>query len=168
MKFSTRTRYGLRFLIRLASHPPDKLMQLGELAREESISPGYLEQIVRALKPMGILRSVRGAAGGYALACPPEEINLEQIILHLEGGIAPVVCLARENSCARAPICSTRPFWQALDNHMRTFLREMTLQQLVLTMGNEPETTGHAGDDATRTIRRTSCGITPIKCASTS
>ena len=76
MKFATRTRYGLRFLIRLASSPTDKLVQLGELAREENISPGYLEQIVRALRPLGILRSVRGAAGGYSLACKPEAVNL--------------------------------------------------------------------------------------------
>ena len=168
MRFSTRTRYGLRFLIRLATHPPDKLMQLGELAREESISPGYLEQIVRALKPMGILRSVRGAAGGYALACPPEDINLEDIILHLEGGLAPVVCLAREGSCARAPICSTRPFWQALDNHMRTFLRGMTLGQLMLTMEDGPLLPDLTDDSATRNIRRSSCGTTPTKCVSTS
>lgn len=138
MKFSTRTRYGLRFLIRLASSPSEELLQLGELAREEGISPGYLEQIVRALKPLGILRSVRGAAGGYALACPPEQVNLEQIFQHLEGEIAPVSCLTGRNPCAREAVCSTRGFWQALDSHIRIFLRGMTLQDLVLTMQGGP------------------------------
>ena len=61
MKFSTRTRYGLRFLIRLAAQPEGELLQLGQVAHEENISPGYLEQIVRALKPLGILRAVREA-----------------------------------------------------------------------------------------------------------
>ena len=68
MKFSTRTRYGLRFLLRLAAQPDNSLLQLGQVAQEESISPGYLEQIVRALKPLGILRAVRGSGGG--LPCP--------------------------------------------------------------------------------------------------
>ena len=134
MKFSTRTRYGLRFLIRLAANPTEDLLQLGELAREEGISPGYLEQIVRALKPLGILRSVRGAAGGYALACAPDQVTLEQIFEHLEGEIAPVSCLTGHRPCPREAQCSTRDFWQALDNHMRNFLRGMTLQDLVLTM----------------------------------
>ncbi|WP_287703399.1 Rrf2 family transcriptional regulator [Desulfovibrio sp.] len=49
MRFSTRTRYGLRFLLRLAAQPKDSLLQLGQVAREENISSGYLEQIVRAL-----------------------------------------------------------------------------------------------------------------------
>ena len=132
MKFSTRTRYGLRFLVRLAGSPPDRLLQLGELAREEGISPGYLEQIVRALKPLGILRSVRGATGGYALACAPASVTLEQVFLHLEGGIAPVACLAT-NTCPREAICSTRSFWGALDEHIRKFLRGMTLQDLLDT-----------------------------------
>ena len=138
MKFSTRTRYGLRFLIRLASHPTDQLLQLGELAREEGISPGYLEQIVRALKPLGILRSVRGAAGGYALACAADQVNLEQIFLHLEGEIAPVSCLTGQRPCSRESLCSTRNFWQSLDTHIRNFLQGMTLQDLVLTMKNSP------------------------------
>lgn len=139
MKFSTRTRYGLRFLIRLAACPPGQLAQLGELAREEEISAGYLEQIVRALKPLGILRTVRGASGGYALACPPDAVNLEQIFLHLEGGIAPVACLADEDSCARVQICSTRRFWESLDSHMRSFLRGMTLQDLMLSLDKDSE-----------------------------
>lgn len=61
MRFSTRTRYGLRFLLRLAAQPQGSLLQLGQVAREENISSGYLEQIVRALRPMGILRAVRGS-----------------------------------------------------------------------------------------------------------
>ena len=75
MRFSTRTRYGLRFLLRLAAQPKDSLLQLGQVAREENISSGYLEQIVRALKPLGILRAVRGSGG----ATPWLKIRLKSI-----------------------------------------------------------------------------------------
>ena len=97
MKFSTRTRYGLRFLLRLAAQPDNSLLQLGQVAQEESISPGYLEQIVRALKPLGILRAVRGSGGGYALSKPPSEINMEDVFLHLD---------TSATSCATRP-CKT-------------------------------------------------------------
>ena len=130
MRFSTRTRYGLRFLLRLAAQPPGSLLQLGQVAREERISPGYLEQIVRALKPLGILKAVRGTGGGYALARPASEINMEDVFLHLEGEIAPVRCLTTKKPCTHEGQCSTRAFWQALDRHMREFLCHCTLQEM--------------------------------------
>lgn len=130
MRFSTRTRYGLRFLLRLSYEQDGKLVQLGQVAREENISPGYLEQIVRALKPLGILRAVRGSGGGYALAKSPSEIIMEDIFLHLEGEISPVQCLTVEKKCCHEQSCSSRIFWRELDNHMREFLRKKTLQDL--------------------------------------
>lgn len=130
MRFSTRTRYGLRFLIRLASRPAGEFVQLAELAREEQLSSGYLEQIVRALRPTGILRTIRGAGGGYMLARPASEITLEEIFQGLEGELAPVLCVA-EGGCNRQEGCSTHAFWLALDAHIRSFLRSITLQQLL-------------------------------------
>lgn len=131
MRFSTRTRYGLRFLLRLAAQPQGRLLQLGQVAHEENISPGYLEQIVRALRPMGILRAVRGSGGGYALSRPPSEINMEDVFQHLEGEISPVRCLGGRETCRRAGRCSSRGFWHELDEHIRTFLQQRTLQEIL-------------------------------------
>ncbi len=131
MKFSTRTRYGLRFLISLASSPQNRLIHLAELAKEEGISQGYLEHIVRSLKPLGIMRSTRGIGGGYALACDPQDINLEQVFLHLEGELSPVTCLTQSSACDRINACPTRPFWEQFDQHTRSFLRKMTLHDLM-------------------------------------
>ena len=130
MRFSTRSRYGLRFLLRLASQPRGRLLQLGQVARDENISPGYLEQIVRALKPLGILRAVRGSGGGYALAMDPSKINMEDVFLCLEGEIAPVQCLHKGEHCCRQEHCISRDFWQEFDCHIRSFLRGRTLQQI--------------------------------------
>ena len=77
MRYSTRTRYGLRFLINLAGRPAGACVQLAEIAREEGVSVKYLEQIVRVLRPAGILRSARGAKGGYALAKSPDAIRMD-------------------------------------------------------------------------------------------
>lgn len=85
MRYSTRTRYGLRFLINLAARPAGSCVQLAEIAREEGVSVKYLEQIVRVLRPAGILRSARGAKGGYALAKSPDAICMDEVFEHLEG-----------------------------------------------------------------------------------
>lgn len=127
MRFTTRTQYGLRFLLRLALLPEGELLPLSDAARAENISSGYLEQIVRALKPLGILHGARGNGGGYRLAKKPDEINMEDIFRQLEGCIAPVDCLSGARQCPREEVCGARGFWHALDLHMRGFLRERTL-----------------------------------------
>lgn len=128
MRFSTRTRYGLRFLIRLAS-TQDLRLQLGVVAEEEKISSGYLEQIVRALRPLKILKAVRGVGGGYQLCKSPADIRLDDVIQALEGGISPVSCLT--SYCPRQDICTTREFWEDMDRHLRGYLHSKTLQDLV-------------------------------------
>ena len=128
MRFSTRTRYGLRFLIRLAS-TQDLRLQLGVAAKEEKISSGYLEQIVRALRPLKILKAVRGVGGGYQLCKSPADIRLDDGIQALEGGISPVSCLT--SYCPRQDICTTREFWEDMDRHLRGYLHSKTLQDLV-------------------------------------
>ena len=128
MRFSTRTRYGLRFLIRLAS-TQDLRLQLGVAAKEEKISSGYLEQIVRALRPLNILKAVRGVGGGYQLCKSPADIRLDDVIQALEGGISPVSCLT--SYCPRQDICTTREFWEDMDRHLRGYLHSKTLQDLV-------------------------------------
>lgn len=128
MRFSTRTRYGLRFLFRLAS-TQDLRLQLGVVAKEEKISSGYLEQIVRALRPLKILKAVRGVGGGYQLCKSPADIRLDDVIQALEGGISPVSCLT--SYCPRQDICTTREFWEDMDRHLRGYLHSKTLQDLV-------------------------------------
>lgn len=128
MRFSTRTRYGLRFLIRLAS-TQDLRLQLGVVAKEEKISSGYLEQIVRALRPLKILKAVRGVGGGYQLCKSPADIRLDDVIQALEGGISPVSCLT--SYCPRQDMCTTREFWEDMDRHLRGYLHSKTLQDLV-------------------------------------
>ena len=128
MRFSTRTRYGLRFLIRLAS-TQDLRLQLGVAAKEEKISSGYLEQIVRALRPLKILKAVRGVGGGYQLCKSPADIRLDDVIQALEGGISPVSCLT--SYCPRQDICTTREFGEDMDRHLRGYLHSKTLQDLV-------------------------------------
>lgn len=132
MAFPTRVRYGLRLLVRLAVQGPEHLASMTDIALEENISVKYLEQIVSMLKPLGILTSVRGARGGYVLAKDPKEITLESVFSSLGGLDAPAPCMCKgKDDCDRMTICTTRPFWLEFDLHMRDFLRNKTLQDLV-------------------------------------
>lgn len=127
--FSTRTRYGLRFLLRLAEgQKENKLVSVEKIAEIESISQAYLEQIIRALRPLGILKAVRGVGGGFSLCKKPEEINLEDVFSHLEGNISIVRCLTEY--CPREDCCTTKKFWKDFDEHTRTYLRAKTLKDL--------------------------------------
>jgi len=85
MKVSSKTIYGLQFLIRLCIDGSGKWMQLNDIVEKENISEKYLESIVSRLKNNGLLNVKRGAHGGYQLALPPNQITLKQIMSIIEG-----------------------------------------------------------------------------------
>ncbi len=131
MKFSTRTRYGLRFLVYLARQDRQRYVQLNEISEKEEISQKYLEQIIRLLRPSGILHSQRGARGGYALGRDSAEITLEEVFTYLEGDLRPINCLEPETpGCPKMAECSTIEMWKEFETHIRSFLKSHTLKDL--------------------------------------
>ncbi len=87
MKISSRGRYGIRFMIDLAEQGFDKHVTLASSAERQGVSLRYLEQVAVILRRAGFLRSVKGAAGGYALAKPATEISVGDILRALEGDV---------------------------------------------------------------------------------
>ncbi|MBQ7606565.1 MAG: Fe-S cluster assembly protein NifU [Desulfovibrionaceae bacterium] len=128
MHFSTRSRYGLRFLLRLAERFPETLT-LREVASEEGISVGYLEQIVGILRPLKLFRSIRGSGGGYTLIQNPATIPLDTILLKLEGTRTLVPCL--DTPCERSAQCAARLFWEDFDAYLNRYLRATNLKSLL-------------------------------------
>src|SRR3990167_5310089 len=84
MKFSTRTLYGLKAILVLASRHGEGSMVVSQIAKKEGISVPYLEQILNALKKKGFVKSVRGPQGGYVLSRKPSEISLRLLFYALE------------------------------------------------------------------------------------
>lgn len=89
MRFSTRTLYGLKAILVLAGRYGEGLLSVSAIAKKEHISVHYLEQILNALKKKGLVKSVRGPQGGYALAHKPSEISLQKLFYALEPRQAP-------------------------------------------------------------------------------
>jgi len=131
MKISTRSRYGLRLMASLAYNNGVKPVLLKDIAASEEISEKYLSLIVIPLRAAGLIKSVRGARGGYNLAKDPKEISLRSIIEALEGEICLVHCIKQPSSCNRSAICPTRDIWNILGNKVSETLSNITLAQLV-------------------------------------
>ncbi len=84
--FNSKLRYALCAAVDLAMQPPFEACQSREIAHRQSIPGPYLDQILAALKGAGIVRSVRGAGGGYSLARTPDRINVGDVVRALMRG----------------------------------------------------------------------------------
>ena len=130
MKLSTRTRYGVRALLELTNNVGLGPLQLKVIGERQNISVKYLEQLMVVLKSAGLVRSVRGAKGGYILAKPPEDVALSEVFNVLEGPVTTAECVTNENYCGRVSDCVIRGVWQRVENAINQVLGSTTLKQL--------------------------------------
>ena len=133
MKISTRGRYGLEALLDMAIHSDGTHMNIRSIADRQEIPEKYLEQIFSTLKKNGVIRSIRGASGGYLLAEAPDKITVRQILNALEGPLSPVDCVAcdQKTDCMRYDVCVTRIFWRKMMEELNRVTDAVTLEDLV-------------------------------------
>ncbi len=132
MKLSTRTRYGVRAILELAENHGAGPLRVKTIAQRQDISVKYLEQLMAILKSAALVRSIRGAKGGYLLAKAPNQIKLSDVFYALEGPSAiSLECLEDKSYCARVADCAARQLWAQLQQAIETVLQSMTLQDLV-------------------------------------
>jgi len=131
MRFSTRTRYGVRALIDLGLYYKGRPVLVKEIAKRQGISERYLEHIMLALKKAGFLRSIKGGKGGYALLRLPEEIKIKDVVMALEGPLSPVECVERKELCERSNLCAARELWCRMRDEMLKILDRTTLKELI-------------------------------------
>jgi Rrf2 family protein len=120
-------------MLNLALHYNDgqEPVILKNVANEEDISIRYLEQIIIPLKLSKLVKSIRGAGGGYILTLPPSKINLIEIIEALEGPIALVDCVDDLDHCDRKPSCATYEVWKEATDLLKDYFSTTTLQDIV-------------------------------------
>jgi Rrf2 family protein len=124
---STRSRYGLRFLIDLAQRGGEGPVDLGSIAERQAIPETYLAKLVVPLRNAGIIRSARGAKGGYELVRSPNEIAVLDVVEVLEGRSSLLECTERPELCARSADCPTLPIWTGLEKAVRDYLNGVTV-----------------------------------------
>ncbi len=139
MTFSAKTEYGVRLMIELGRHDIGEPTALKALAEAEGLPLSYLEHVVADLKRAGLVTSTRGAHGGYHLARPAGEIAMDEVVIALEGSIAPMDCFvtlppervacSHEGDAGRA--CATRLLWMRVQGGVIKALQGTTLDELV-------------------------------------
>lgn len=132
MKISTKGRYGLTVMIELARKFGEGPISLKSIATEKDLSAHYLEQLAAPLRNAGLIRSVRGAYGGYILASEPTEITAGDIIRVLEGPITPVEGIEDEEPAQQA-------LWMQVRDVVKGVLDTTTLEHLIQHDDTEPQ-----------------------------
>lgn len=131
MKLSTRGRYGVRAMLELAMNSGKGPVPLRDLASRQEISAKYLEQLLIPLKGAGLVKSVRGARGGYMLAVDSARISLYDIVRSLEGPLAPVECVQDATYCDRVGGCTVHLVWGEMGKLLVDFLEQLSLADLM-------------------------------------
>ena len=139
MKISTKGRYALRLMLDIALVGGKAPVSLRDVAQRQDISDKYLEQIITPLSRAGLVRSVRGAGGGYLLTKSPEEYTVGEILRVLEGSLAPVSCAQDKLCCGRAEQCVTQEVWAEIAAAVSAGVDHITLADLVRRYGEKAE-----------------------------
>ena len=139
MLFSTKAEYGVRLMVELGRQPGSQPVSLGSVAEAENLPLSYLEHLVAKLRKAGLVTSTRGAHGGYRLAKPAEEIQMDAVVEALEGQIDPMECFVNlpteRVSCShvgdQGHSCSTKLLWMRVQGGVTKALAGTTLAELV-------------------------------------
>jgi Rrf2 family protein len=139
MKLTTRGNYAISAVLYIAANSQKSPISLREISTRLDISENYLRQLCMQLIRHGILRSVRGVAGGYYINQNLSQLTLLDIVEVVEGDIMVVDCLKVEGkaTCKRTVHCKTKPVWELLNKSIRNCLSELTMEQLLLTYKND-------------------------------
>ncbi len=154
MRVTTLAEYGVICALHLAKRVAEGPITGREIAERERLPGDYVEQILLRLRRAGIVRSTRGAHGGYALARSSDDISIRDVIEASEVTTFDLHCLSHpveEERCSSSHNCSIRPVWMLLQRRIDDVLQGVRLSDLLLEesevrtrVGLAPE---HAADD---------------------
>ena len=138
MKLTTKGRYAVMAIADLASFKDKGPTSLTDISLRQNISLAYLEQIFIKLKNKNLVKSVRGAKGGYVLETPPEEIRISNIISAVDEEVKMLNCKkeSKKGCNNKSTKCITHNLWDQLDQHINGFFEKIKLQDLIKQNSN--------------------------------
>ena len=133
MKLTTKGRYAVMAMADLAMFKDSGPTSLTDISLRQNISLAYLEQIFIKLKNNNLVKSTRGAKGGYILEIPPEEIKISNIISAVDEKVKTLNCKkeSKKGCNSKSTKCITHNLWDQLDQHINNFFEKVKLQDLV-------------------------------------
>lgn len=140
MKITAQEEYGLRILLRIASHPNAEGITIPEISKAEGLSIHNVAKLCRILRIGGLIKSSRGQFGGYTLAAPANEIYLDRVVEVLGGRLfEKKFCEDHTgilNLCTNSVDCSIRSLWQIIQVSIDSVLGKLTLKDLIASQNN--------------------------------
>lgn len=159
MIFTTKAEYGVRLLVELGRQGAENgpggrevggrvggPISLKAIAEAEGLPLAYLERIVALLKKAGLVESTRGAHGGYRLTRDPADVSMDEVIVALEGAVAPMTCFVDDSDSPRVLCshesdsghgCATKLLWMRVQGGVMEKLAQTTLAELVAFASRE-------------------------------
>lgn len=133
IKIMTKGHYGTKLMLNLASgcKVVGDAIILKRISEEENISLRYLEQIIIPLKINKLVKSIRGAGGGYTLARDPSKINVLEILDALEGPCYLTDCVEDPNVCEQTLSCAAHEVWKGAPQLLKNYFASFTLADLL-------------------------------------
>ena len=130
MKLSTKGRYGLRAMIDLALYSQNDSLPLASIAKRQDISKSYLEQVFSSLRKSGLVKSTKGAQGGYMLTSDAKDITVGMILRALEGDLS-VVPMEDDAVVNRIESYIRDNIWDRIDEKVFAIIDKITLKDIV-------------------------------------
>ncbi|GFP75251.1 RrF2 family transcriptional regulator [Clostridium fungisolvens] len=130
MKLSTKGRYGVKAMVDLAINYGEAPVSIKTISERQSISEYYLEQLFSPLRKAKLIKSIRGAQGGYVLNKEPKDITVADIMDVLEGPIEIAECVDG-TACDNVDCCATTLLWKKIKNSIDDVMESVTLQDIV-------------------------------------
>jgi Rrf2 family iron-sulfur cluster assembly transcriptional regulator len=141
MRLSSKGRYAVMAMADLARHSVDanvRAVALADIAARQDLSLAYLEQLFTRLRREGLVVSHRGPGGGYRLARPADQLAVVDIVLAVDEPLEAVRCNSQSKAKGKAigcmpggERCLTHDLWQALGDHIHSFLAGVSLDDVV-------------------------------------
>lgn len=132
MKISTRGKNAIKLMLDLATYNHGEPVKIKDIAKRQNISEKYLEQIIAVLNKAGLVKSIRGARGGYMLQLLPEQYTAGQILKTVEGNMSPTDCVGEKGlPCENKATCVCFRLWEKLDVAMNDVLEGITLADML-------------------------------------
>jgi len=132
MRLTTKGRFAVTAMIDVAMNGTKGPVTLAGVSERQRISLSYLEQLFGKLRRHGLVDSVRGPGGGYQLARAPATVSVADVIVAVDEPIDATQCGGRGSCQDDGQHCMTHELWTNLNGHIFTYLRSVTLAELVL------------------------------------
>lgn len=142
MIITRATEYTIRAVLYLADRYPAVVVSKQEICEAEGITPAFLTKILQPLIRCGVVRSKRGASGGFALAKDPERLTLLDVMKAVDEPIALNVCLLGGNACERSSLCPVHEMWIETRRGFETTFGERSVADIVRERRERTRATG--------------------------